>query len=44
MKTSTGLLALAAFFWPAFFVTPPAQAKVLDLNTVKCKAFFEGKK
>jgi acid stress chaperone HdeB len=44
MKTSTGLLALAAFFWPAFFVTPPAQAQVLDLNTVKCKAFFEGKK
>jgi acid stress chaperone HdeB len=44
MKASTGVVALAAFFWPVFVATPAAQAEELDLNTVKCKAFLESSK
>jgi acid stress chaperone HdeB len=44
MRASTGLVALAVFFWPALIVAPPAHAEVLDLNTVKCKAFLESSK
>ncbi len=44
MKASTGMVVLVAFFWPAFFAAPVAQAEQLDLNTVKCKAFLESSK
>jgi acid stress chaperone HdeB len=38
------MVVLVAFFWPAFFAAPVAQAEQLDLNTVKCKAFLESSK
>jgi acid stress chaperone HdeB len=44
MKVSTGLLALATFFWPVFLAAPSSQAETLDLSTLKCKAFLEGSK
>ena len=44
MKASTGMVAFAAFFLPALFAAPLAQAEQLDLNTVKCKAFLESSK
>jgi acid stress chaperone HdeB len=44
MRVSTGLLALATFFWPVLIAAPPSQAETLDLTTLKCKAFFESSK
>ena len=44
MRASTGLLTLAALFWPVLLSTSSAQAEVLDLNGLKCKTFFESSK
>jgi acid stress chaperone HdeB len=43
MKAWSGMLALAIFFWPVL-LAPATQAEVLDLSTIKCKAFFESSK